>query len=176
MNRTYMNEVKKTEKEMINQYIIVNGGATLILNSQGWTHEQIKELFRDLDGISKECSSDDKSLLEICEEETGIEFNLDGMKSYHEYAFLDHNKWDGKPPSEAVAIHIMHKQLRWMPTIYLARLVLGLSRREWEFEKLSEFVGQIDDYRKQHNESKWYKAELSKIGLEFDTSKMRWTR
>ena len=110
-----------------------------------WKETRIIKRFRLSADIWLKC--DRFSILEVMENETGIEMTLDGDKSFHEYAFLSGDT-EIKPLSDAEYIYMHQRILKWLPTMILASVCLALYRTDgWGFERLSRFICKVDALR-----------------------------
>lgn len=108
------------------------------------------------------------SIFQKLENETGIEMSLDGLKSYHEYAYFDDKVSCGKGWSEAKEIYLRQQQKKWVAPMILASICISLHRDEgWGYERLSAFVQKVDAVRKElgQDETAYYKKLLEVTGI-----------
>lgn len=144
----------KSEKQTLMIYTIV----AIVFWRMGWRKERIFGLFKITQDVWNECADQgtDKSMLEILEEETDIEIWNPDKKSYHEYAYLDAKKWDGKPPTVPQLIYIRQQQLIWLPAMVQACFGVALHRKYgWNVVRIGRFVNDVQELRFNHkNEPK----------------------
>ena len=110
-----------------------------------WRERRIIDRFR----LSTEIwmSSKTFSILEVMEQETGIEMSLDGEKSYHEYCYLSGDT-TVKPLSDAEYIYMQQRVMRWLPTMILASVCIALYRKDgWGYERLTRFIEKVNIIR-----------------------------
>lgn len=157
MNAKYyekaLNKAKiELQKETNKQVDIFYCSAGVVLWRSGWRMKRIKRRFNTSMQAWTECGDygPTKSMLEMMEEETGIELKLDGAKSYHEYTFLDGSKWDGKPLPYPKLIAVKQAQKAWIGLMIFACLCLSLHRDDkFGFERISKFVADVDAIRRE---------------------------
>ena len=139
-------------REMDKQIEIMYSTAAVILWRKGWRKLRIMRRFAQTQLIWDECAEwgVDKSMLQMLEDETGIELTLhDYDRSYHEFAYLDGRAWNGKLLNKAQVTYMHQQQLKWMPLLILACILISLHRDEhWGAERIERFVWQVDEIRK----------------------------
>lgn len=164
-------EMQKSNRELEKQWKIMNGCAVITLwELYGWRKNRINSFALHGGDIWEELSKAGSSLsaLELCEKETGMELSLDGVNSYHNYSYLDHNLWDGRMPSYEEAILIEQKRRPWIPVLLMACFCTALHRKEkWGYERLTEFVKNIDGIRKENHDDKYF-VQLCKERYDID--------
>ena len=110
-----------------------------------WKEKRIIRRFQESAKIWTSCKN--FSILEVMENETGIEMTLEGDKSFHEYAFLSGDTMV-KPISDAEYIYMQQRCVKWLPTLILASVCLALYRIDgWGYERLSRFICKVDALR-----------------------------
>lgn len=142
-NRNFASESAK-------QVLMIYTIAAIVMWRMGWRRERIFKLFKLTQDVWNECADygTEKSMLEIMEEETGIEIAIPGKKSYHEYAYLDASKWDGKPPTASQLIYIRQQQLTWLPAMIIACFGIALHRKYgWSDIRIGRFVNEVQIMR-----------------------------
>ncbi len=91
-----------------------------------------------------ECADagDKKSMMQMLEEETGIEIQLTGYdKSFHELSYLDAKAWDGHAPSVPELIYIRHQKKKWIAPQILAAICISMYRDEhMGIDRIAEFI------------------------------------
>lgn len=176
-NTAYSRIYKRQAMELDKQFTIVTGCAVIILwELHGWRNVRIGRLSHYVHDIWQECADaeDQASMLEICERETGIEMTLDGLRSYHEFPYLDHKKWQGrKYPTMQEEMYILNQEIQWIPTMMIACLLVALHRKEgWGYQRLSEFANAINEIRKEgHDASYFRKLMREKYNTTIDVTK-----
>lgn len=116
----------------------------------GWKKLRIMRVFITSQEVWEECAaySTEKSMLEMLEEETGIEISIPGKKSYHELAYLGSSAWDGKPPTKMQLLYIRQKQKEWLAPMLLACMCLSLHRYYgYGPERIARFVESVQTIR-----------------------------
>ena len=161
-----MDALKKAEKEldaeMFRQIdLIYTSTAIAFCRHWSWGAKRIKGLFDETTKTWGECSStNEMSMLQMLEEETGIELKRpDSDKSWHELAFLN-AKIDLGDMSRAQIIYMRQQQKKWIGCQVLACLFLSLYRKyDFGAKRLYRLMGQIYDIR---NEFSWDRKALLK--------------
>lgn len=73
-NKALMNGCKILYKKIQSITPEIYASFALVLSrNYGWTHEQIEELFMQSQELWNECANSSLNMVEICDEETGIE-------------------------------------------------------------------------------------------------------
>lgn len=157
-----MNALKKAtqelNKEMDKQIDILYAASGVVWWTEyGWRTTRIMRRFQTSTEIWTECADYgvSKSMLQMLEEETGIEMQLSGYdRSYHEFSYLDGDAWDGKLPTLPELIYIRQQQKKWMAPLILASICLTLHRDEhWGADRIARFIGQVDALRQKLGEN-----------------------
>jgi hypothetical protein len=156
-------------KEADRQCRIMYPAAVLALwNEFGWRHDRITKRLCICDKVAGECieHGTEKSMLDMLEEETGIEMTIYGYdKSFHEIPYLSKDAWDGKPPTRQELLYIRTRQRKWLGPLILANLCLGLHRSDgFGPERIQRFIEAVDVYRmKFGNNVKEYAREMERV-------------
>lgn len=152
---------QRITKELDNIYPAVT---VIMWEEYGWRRTRIERFFKKTDEVWKECADAgvEKSMLSMLEEETGIEIKMPGMKSFHEYAYLDANAWDRKPPTEKQVLYIRQQQIKWIPAMVVGGMCLALYRKEkWGAERVARFVSLLEQKKAEYGTNrKLYAKEL----------------
>lgn len=155
---------KAIQKELNKQLDIIYPAAAIVLWRSGWRTLRIMRRFVTTMEIWGECHQygPAKSMLQMLEEETGIELSLSGFeKSYHEIDYLDGSRWDGHTPSPYELLYMYQQQKRWMPPLILASFCLSLHRDEhYGLERIARFIAKVDQLRSETGEDP---AEYNRI-------------
>ena len=156
-----MNPLKKVEmelnREMAKQIEILYAASSVIWwRDYGWRSTRIMRRFQTTTEIWGECADHGiyKSMLQMLEEETGIEMQLSGYdRSYHEFSYLDGDAWDGKLLNLPQTIYMHQQQKKWLAPQILACICLSLHRDEhWGPDRIARFIQQIDAMRQEYGE------------------------
>lgn len=142
---------KKIEQVLQKQLDLLYATVVLVLwNDYGWRRLRIDRFFKKTQEVWDDCAEAgiEDSMLSLLEKETGIEITMPGMKSYHEYAYLDNAAWDKKPPTEMQVLYIRQQQQKWLPAMLVASMCLALYRKEgWGPVRIARFVGYYEKLR-----------------------------
>ena len=147
---------RSLQKELNKQLDIIYSASAIILWRNGWRTLRIMRRFVTTMEIWTECQhyGPAKSMLQMLEEETGIELSLSGFdKSYHEIDYLDGSKWDGHTPTPYELIYMYQQERKWMPPLILASFCLSLHRDDhFGSERIERFISQVDALRSELGE------------------------
>lgn len=147
----------RLDKELRRQADILIPCASIVLWEEfGWRKVRIIRRFQTSIEVANECTEagTSKSILQMLEDETGIELQLEGYdKSYHDLKFLDPTGWDGRPPTTKELLYIRARQKKWLPMLLLAGLMISLHRDEgFGYERLVRFMTGIDNLRREYGD------------------------
>lgn len=141
---------------MDKQIEIMYSASAVIWWRYGWRRLRIMRRFLTTQTVWDECADHgiEKSMLQMLEEETGIEMSLSGYdKSYHELAYMDGAAWDGKYLSLQQTVYMHQQQRKWMAPLLLACICLSLHRDEhWGADRIARFIADIDALRQELGE------------------------
>lgn len=150
-----MDALKKAELNLEAQgrkWVQINHSAMAIALHRyyGYGCKRLKELEQQIEDAWNECASygRDKSMMEMLEEETGIEIrNPDVNKSWHDLAYFNSNiKMDAKKMNRAQWIYMRQEQAKWMRQQTMAIILLGMHRTQgFAFDRLARLSAQIDE-------------------------------
>jgi hypothetical protein len=153
-----MNQYKRAyddlQREMDKQVLIKYSCAGIALHTYwGWGTKRITRFFEETFKCWNECGKDNtKTMVEMLENETGIELRPAGTnKSYHEVAFLD-CKNNPKPAGNMTFCEVLYmraQQKRWLGSLIIASLFLGLYRKEgFGAKRLTRLLTQMEEIEK----------------------------
>lgn len=132
-----MDPLVKLENEMQNEMykqirLYFNAAAIALNVNWGWQHERINKLLKETQKAWNECGRDNtKSMIELLEDETGVELQNGSGKGWREYAFLNNNHPLNSRKLSRQQIYFMRRQqMTWIGSLVLACILLGLHRRE----------------------------------------------
>lgn len=133
-----MNSLQKLDdrlrKEILEQTLSIYGAAGIVLWEHGWRERKIKALYDLTESIWHECGmhGTKKSMLEMLEEETGVEMRLEeNGRSYHEIDYLNGKlqKYRLDRMTKAQFMFMRQGQIRWVKALVQACLFLALHRK-----------------------------------------------
>jgi hypothetical protein len=147
---------RKLSEECNRQFFIMYGSFGIALHDNwGWGQKRVLNLYETTDKIWHEIGETNrKSMLQLLEEETGIELRLtDSDRSWHELRFMNCEVDDQmKQLTLGEAIYMRMQQTRWMSAMIQACLLLALYRLHgFGPERLSRLLNQVDDIREKHH-------------------------
>lgn len=159
---------KKADQELTKHIDLIYPTVALVLwKEYGWRKLRITRLFVETKEVWEDCAAagTEKSILSMLEDETGIEIRTPGMKSFHEYAYLDADAWDKKPPTKMQQIYIRQRQIKWLPAILTANICLALYRKEkWGAERIARFISYVEELKALYGANKaLYYKELEEV-------------
>ena len=165
-----MNAIVKAERErrreQNHQRNIIFPCMFTILWEKGWDADKIMERVNDSVDAMKCGYTQGLSVLEVLEEETGIEMTLDGEKSYHEFAYFSADT-QVKPLNAMQEVYVIHRTTKWIPTLMLAGICVALHRKDgWEYDELSDFIEKMNAIRSElgEDESRYADYMTEKTG------------
>lgn len=159
---------KKIDAKLTKELDILYPAVALVLwQEYGWRRTRIERLFLHSQDVWQECADGgvEESMLTMLERETGIEIQVPGMKSYHEYPYLDAKAWDRKQPTEMQVLYIRQQQAKWLPAMMIASMCLSLYRKEkWGGERVARFVSLLEQKKAEYGaNTKLYVRELEDV-------------
>lgn len=144
------------QKEMNKQIEIIYPACAVVWwQEYGWRALRINRRFETSSRIWTECADygAEKSMLQMLEEETGIDLQLSGYRDWHELQYVDGRAWDGKPLTLPQAIYMRQMQKTWVAPLILAGICLTLYRDEhWGAERIGRFISLVDQLREEIGE------------------------
>ena len=156
-----MRAIKKARQDLSREMdrqidILYAASAVVWWVEYGWRTTRIMRRFQTSTEIWTECADYgvSKSMLQMLEEETGIEMQLSGYdRSYHEFSYLDGDAWDGKLLTLEQTVYMHQQQKKWLAPLILASICLSLHRDEnWGADRIARFIQQVDAMRQEYGE------------------------
>lgn len=160
-----MDALKKVEKELDTAAgVAMQLGfyrTILVLNlNYGWKKLRIERFLDKASEIYGECRGDStKSLVQMCDEETGIEVRNENGESYLNTTYLCQEKWDQEKPKferapamvqKSYYISVRQHMKKWMYAQIMASIILALHRKEgWSFDRIERFLTEHDKLKEQ---------------------------
>lgn len=115
-----------------------------------------KRIFKVMDKAaetSAEVGKDlDLSMLQLLEQETGIEIRMDDGSRWEDKIFLNASKWDGTIRSYAQMISVRRAQIKWLEPTVLAECLMGMHKREkFGQDRLADLYKHIISIKTEYN-------------------------
>lgn len=127
---TYQKATRQIEIEGRKQCFLLYSAAALALYRH-WNkkHEAIIRLFEVTGDVWRGCADDNmNSMIQLCEEETGIEIQNGDGKSWHDLPYLNATL-DTMRMSNAQWIYMRHQQVKWIAPQVMACILIALHRK-----------------------------------------------
>lgn len=164
-------QIKKLQKRLQKDIMIIYPTVAHVMwTDYGWRKSRIMNLFKLTQEIWEECSTHgaDKSMIQMLDEETGIEIGVPGKKSYKDLPYLNGDAWDGRPPTKEQMIYIRQQEAIWVAPSIIACFCLALHRRYgWRSTRIGHFVETVQTVRFQRGTNpKNYRSLLTEKGFE----------
>lgn len=160
------------EAELKKQIARVIPAAAILLWRKGWRKLRIGRRLVTAMEVWGECADagDKKSMMQMLEEETGIEIQLTGYdKSFHELSYLDAKAWDGHAPSVPELIYIRHQQKKWIAPQILAAICISMYRDEHiGVDRIAEFIVAVNSFMDAHGDRLSEYREILEKETEFE--------
>jgi hypothetical protein len=142
---------KKLHQECRRQVLVIYGSAGIALSDHWeWGQKRILDIYDLTDAVWEEVGEDnDISMLQLLEDETGIEIQLtDSSKSWHDLDYLNGKREHYEQMTKAQFLYMRQQQCRWMSALIQACLYLALHRKYgWGAERIKRIMDQIDEIR-----------------------------
>lgn len=146
MNKSFY---KSVEKKGFEHVITIYCAASIAMwETLGWRKKRILGVLKETEEAWIECSKSKKSMIQMLDEETGVEVQIGNGKSYKDLDYLNENRYgrmyDGMTRQKA--IYIQARMLEWIPAQVTACLLLGLHRKQgFGSERLAKLYGDFQD-------------------------------
>lgn len=157
-NKTQLKTLKRIEddlqKEMYRQIGIVSGSFGIALyENWGWREKRIGKFFQEIVNAWEECAKDpDISMLEMCENETGIVIGIPGCESsYKDLIFFTSDTRHVEMTIEK-RICMRLSQKKWLGPEMIAAALVSLHRiYNFGYDRLSKVYQQMEEVRNRYN-------------------------
>lgn len=137
---------KKFEQQSHEQLKMIYPAVVLSLWELGWRHRRITRRMDEAENVWMECASGDRSLLEIMEDETGIEMRLPETNTSYKDIWWLNSELRPRRCTNAQTMLIRQQQFKWMPTMILSTICLSLYRVDgWSVVRLSRLIQSVYD-------------------------------
>lgn len=124
----------------------------------GWSNKRIDKLSAEIDGVIKDVSSQDKSVVQICDEETGIEIQCGDGKHWYDLPYLNTVAWENylkknnNRVSRGYLIACRNAQVKWTkPQIYASVLIAMHRLCGFGYERLARLSRQMVEIEQEYN-------------------------
>jgi hypothetical protein len=144
--RKAMKADRELEEEIKRWEVISFAAAVLAMHRYyGWTMAQLLEMLEHCAVICKDCSSTNQlSLIQMLDEETGIELQNGDDRSWKELAYLNASLKPGQQMTTSQWIYMRNRQKKWVEPQLMACILLGLHRMKgYGFTSLKRIYSQI---------------------------------
>jgi hypothetical protein len=125
------NRIKaEADKYLNDRMMLVFGCIGIVMRTRyHWERNGIIDLYRHFFEVWKECaSSNEKSMIQMLDEETGVEVQIGDGKSWRDMPYLNASL-SYKPRSKAEWIYMRTRMMKWIPGQITACMLLALHRK-----------------------------------------------
>lgn len=139
--------LRHIEAEGRRQCFLLYGAAGLALyRYYGKKQTAISRFFELTGEVWRDCAKDNlHSMVEMCEEETGIEIQCGNGKSWHDLPYLNARLDTGRY-TNAQMVYIRQQQAAWIPAQVMACILLSLHRKYgFGFDRCARVYAQIQE-------------------------------
>lgn len=144
--RKAMKADRELEEEIKRWEVISFAAAVLAMHRYyGWTRAHLLEMLEHCAVICRDCSSTNQlSLIQMLDEETGIELQNGDERSWKELAYLNASLKPGQQMTTSQWIYMRNRQKKWVEPQLMACILLGLHRMKgYGFTSLKRIYSQI---------------------------------
>lgn len=162
---TYRKATERLETEGRRQcFIMYSASAIALWRYWGKRTLAISRLFEVTGAIWHDCASTNlHSMIEMCEQETGIEVRNESGKSWRDLPYLNASL-DTMQMSNAQWVYMRQQQAKWIAPQVMACIIVALHRKYgFGFDRCARFYGQVESVRAEYNNDP---DELQKIAKE----------
>lgn len=149
----YQKAVENIRVESRKQCFLAYGAAGITL----WRYWDkgtiaILRLFEKTMKVWNECANDpERGMLEICEDETGIEIQCGDGKSWRDLPYLS-KRVNSKRFTNAQWVYMRQQQIKWIPAQVIACILIALHRKwKFGFDRCQRFYGQVQEVQAEFN-------------------------
>ena len=145
----YRKATDALEQEGRKQCFIIYGSSAIALwRHHGKRRQAITRLFDITSEVWQDCArTNQHSMIEMCERETGIEVQNGEGKSWRDLPYLNASL-NQRRMSEAQWIYMRHQQIKWLAPQIMACIIIALHRKyHFGFERCGKFYGQVEEIR-----------------------------
>lgn len=166
----FQKATKRIETDGVRHCFVLYGATGIVLwREWGKRTEAIRRLFDLSREVWVDCAKDhDHSMIQMCEDETGIEVNNGEGKSWKEIWFLNGHIPDRM--TDAQVLYMRQQQLKWIRPQIMACLMIALHRKyKFGFDRCARIYQQIDsvsaEYADDHKRIRQACLELTGIDV-----------
>lgn len=144
--RKAMQADRELEEEIKRQEVISFAAAVLAMHRYyGWSDNQLRGMLRFCAVITASCASTTQlSLIQMLDDETGIELQNGDGRSWQELAYLNASLKPGQQMTTSQWIYMRNRQKKWVEPQLMACILLGLHRMKgYGFTSLKRIYSQI---------------------------------
>lgn len=144
--RKAMKADRELEEEIKRWEVISFAAAVLAMHRYyGWSDNQLRGMLRFCAVITASCASTTQlSLIQMLDEETGIELQNGDDRSWKELAYLNASLKPGQQMTTSQWIYMRNRQKKWVEPQLMACILLGLHRMKgYGFTSLKRIYSQI---------------------------------
>ena len=143
----YQKATQRIQTDGLKHCTVLYGAMGIVL----WRHWNkrvvaITSLFDLSRSVWRDCAKDhDSSMIQMCEDETGIEIQNGDGASWHDVAYLNGSLNPGMM-NEAQWLYMRQQQIKWIRPQIMACLMVALHRKYgFGFERCARIYRQIDE-------------------------------
>lgn len=154
------NVERKMNEEHDRKDRILRSAALLVMHRHwGWRQKRLLGLLEMIDEVISECGeTNKKSMIQMLDEETGIELQIGDGKSWKDLAFLNAEVSTGNMTIQKL-IYMRQQELKWIPSLITAYILLALHRKcGFGSDRCSRVYAQIMEVA---DEFEWSEKELA---------------
>lgn len=148
----YQQSTAALEREGKRQCYIIYGASGIALYRR-WNKKRlaISRLFELTSDIWQDCAATNlHSMIEMCEQETGIEIQNGEGKSWHDLPYLNATL-DQYRMTNTQWVYMRQQQIKWIAPQVMACIMIALHRKYgFGFVRLSRFYSQVDAIRAEY--------------------------
>lgn len=121
---------KRMDQELEKQCVLICSAVAIAMHENwGWRKTRITDLISKAAETWHECAeTNEKSMIQMLEEETGIEIQNGSGKSWREYAFMN-AKMPVRPMNAEQWMYMRQRQMKWIAPQFTACILLALYRK-----------------------------------------------
>lgn len=91
------------------------------------------------------------SLVQLLDEETGIELANDYGESWEQFSYLNSKKWDGVIPNWGYLVKVRHKEATWTNATALSGILIAVNRNcNFTQGKLIKLLADIQEFKAEY--------------------------
>lgn len=121
--------------------------ALVMYRKHGFRKARLNTVLNECIDSFHECSkTNEKSMVQMCDEETGIELQCGDGKHWYDLPYLNHEVWDKQMPSQEKLIAIMIAEKKWIEAQVNAGILIAMHRLHgWGYERLAQLYADMQE-------------------------------